>query len=167
MYRARGTLWIRFIKNYSLPCHLAPQTFWLHAWVKKCRLAISQKLADWLDWPCPVSSVHRKWPEMVVSASTNQVWTKITMRSYAWSFGHSDQDPSNVSRLSLVGEPRTSFSQSFWCSPWHIHDTSFTIHLCTKTGMKNEKKIYLEDLLSTFQYVHIQHHFISIFLAQL
>ena len=52
------------------------------------------------------------------------------------------------SRLSLVGEPRTSFSQSFWCSPWHIHDTSFTIHLCTKTGMKNEKKIYMEDLHS-------------------
>ena len=23
---------------------------------------------------------------MVVSASTNQVWTKITIRSYAWSF---------------------------------------------------------------------------------
>ena len=52
------------------------------------------------------------------------------------------------SRLSLVGEPRTSFSQSFWCSPWHIHDTSFTIHLCTKTGMKNKKKIHMEDLHS-------------------
>ena len=33
---------------------------------------------------------------MVVSASTNQVWTKITIRSYAWSFGHSDPDPSRV-----------------------------------------------------------------------
>ena len=34
----------------------------------------------------PSISAHRKWPEMVVSASTNQVWTKITIRSYAWSF---------------------------------------------------------------------------------
>ena len=49
-----------------------------------------QKSADWLDWPAllvqPSISAHRKWPEMVVSASTNQVWTKITIRSYAWSF---------------------------------------------------------------------------------
>ena len=34
----------------------------------------------------PSISAHRKWPEMVVSASTNQVWTKITIRNYAWSF---------------------------------------------------------------------------------
>ena len=49
-----------------------------------------QKSADRLDWPAllvqPSISAHRKWPEMVVSASTNQVWTKITIRSYAWSF---------------------------------------------------------------------------------
>ena len=40
-------------------------------------------------------SAHRKWPDMVVSASNNQVWAKITIRSYAWSFDHSDPDPSN------------------------------------------------------------------------
>ena len=34
----------------------------------------------------PSISAHKKWPKMVVSASTNQVWTKITIRSYAWSF---------------------------------------------------------------------------------
>ena len=33
---------------------------------------------------------------MVVSASINQVLTEITTRSYAWSYGHSDPDPSNV-----------------------------------------------------------------------
>ena len=31
----------------------------------------------------PSISVHKKWPEMAVSASTNQVWTKITIRDYA------------------------------------------------------------------------------------
>ena len=31
-------------------------------------------------------SAHRKWQEMVVSCSTNQVWTKITIRSNAWLF---------------------------------------------------------------------------------
>ena len=43
-----------------------------------------------LDWPAllvqPSIFAHRKWPEMVVSASTNQVWTKITIGSYAWYF---------------------------------------------------------------------------------
>ena len=33
---------------------------------------------------------------MAVTASTNHVYTKIIIRSYAWSFGHSDPDPSNV-----------------------------------------------------------------------
>ena len=30
--------------------------FEFHAWVKKCHLAIFQKLADWLDWSSPVSA---------------------------------------------------------------------------------------------------------------
>ena len=59
-----------------------------------------QKSADWLDWPALLVqlsiSAHRKWPEMVVSASTNQVWTKITIRSYAHVFCHSEPDRSSV-----------------------------------------------------------------------
>ena len=86
------------------PMHLA------HAWVKKChfgnfsrillKLPKWQKLANWLDWPAllvqPSISAHRKWPEMVVSASTNQVWTKITIGSYAHVFCHSESDTSSV-----------------------------------------------------------------------
>ena len=36
---------------------ILPQ-FFLIAWkgLKSAILAISQKLADWLDWPCPVSA---------------------------------------------------------------------------------------------------------------
>ena len=45
--------------------------------LKSAILAISQKLADWLDWPAllvqPSISAHRKLLEMVVSASNNQV----------------------------------------------------------------------------------------------
>ena len=52
-------------------------------------------------FPFPLISAHRKWPEMVVSASTNQLWTKITVRTYAWSFGHSDPDPSGVRRIAI------------------------------------------------------------------
>ena len=33
---------------------------------------------------------------MVVSASTNQLWIKMTIRTYAWSLCHSDPDPSSV-----------------------------------------------------------------------
>ena len=58
--RARGTLGIKFTKNWLFLCnhfnwsHLAQNFFKFHAWVKKCILAIFQKSADWLDWPCPV-----------------------------------------------------------------------------------------------------------------
>ena len=36
---------------------------------------------------------------MVVSASTDQVWTKITIGSYAHVFYHSESDTSSVSML--------------------------------------------------------------------
>ena len=43
---------------------------------------------------------------MVVSASTNQVWTKITIKSYAWSFAiqNSDPDPCSVMYNDFDGE---------------------------------------------------------------
>ena len=93
-----------------------------------------QKWADWLDWPAllvqPSISTHRKWPEMVVSASTNQVWTKITIRSYAWYFAMQNHIqavcPINpilkiqkfpLSMLIL----RHFFFPDFVPSPWKIH----------------------------------------------
>ena len=49
-----------------------------------------QKSTNLLDWPPllvqPSISALRNGLEMVVSASTNQVRTKITVRIYAWSF---------------------------------------------------------------------------------
>ena len=39
----------------------------------------------------PSISAHWKWSEMVVSASTNQVWTRTTIISYAWSFAIQNQ----------------------------------------------------------------------------
>ena len=63
--------------------------------IHKVPLALSMWLFMLINSIISISA-HRKWLEMVVSASTNKVWTKITVRSYAWSFGHSDPDPSNV-----------------------------------------------------------------------
>ena len=67
-------------------------------------------------------SAHRKWPVMVVSASNNQVWTKITIRSYAWSFSHSDPDPSSVNSRSIILIFLLTFTGicnslrvAFWC----------------------------------------------------
>ena len=40
---------------------------------------------------------------MVVSAFTNQVWTRITFRNYAWSFGHSDPDSSSLKSAVKIG----------------------------------------------------------------
>ena len=72
-------------------------------------LAPSKWLLMWIKSIISISA-NRKWPEMVmvVWASTNQVWTKITMRSYAWSFGHSDPDSTRVWRYSF-------FSESIMC----------------------------------------------------
>ena len=54
--------------------------------IHKVPLAPSMWLFRWINSIISISA-HRKWPEMVASASTNQVWTKITIRSYAcWSF---------------------------------------------------------------------------------
>ena len=41
-------------------------------------------LIGWIGQPS--ISANRKWPEMIVSDSSNQVWTKITIWSYVWSF---------------------------------------------------------------------------------
>ena len=39
---------------------------------------------------------------MVLSASNNQLWFKMTVRSYALSFGHSDPDPTSVDPYSII-----------------------------------------------------------------
>ena len=52
-----------------------------------------QKSADWLDWPC------------LVSAALHNLLTfkffkyETIVRSSAWSFGHSDPDPSSVNSV--------------------------------------------------------------------
>ena len=61
--------------------------------LKTAILAILPEIG-WIGLPFLVKHsifAHRKWPEMVVSASTNQVRTKITIRSFAWSFAIQNQ----------------------------------------------------------------------------
>ena len=68
-------------------------------------------------------SAHRKWPETVRSASTNQEWTKITIRSYAWSFGYSDPEPSNVYRVSaFLLDPRNLIDQNIVSYLGHLQN---------------------------------------------
>ena len=62
----------------------------------------------------PFISTHRKWLEMVVSASINQVWTKITVRSYAWPFGHSDPDSSNVNSDRMAESAPSGWNRVIW-----------------------------------------------------
>ena len=63
--------------------------------IYKVPLVPSMWFSRWIDNIISISA-QRKWPEMAVSASTNQLWTKITIRSYARSFAYSDPDPSSV-----------------------------------------------------------------------
>ena len=63
--------------------------------IDKVPLTSSMWLFRWIKVDKYIS-VHRKWPEIVVSASTNQVWTKITIRSYAHVYCHSESDRSSV-----------------------------------------------------------------------
>ena len=48
---------------------------------------------------------------MVVSASTNQLWTKITIGSHAHIFCHSESDTSSVQHYGLS-------TMSKWKTPW-------------------------------------------------
>ena len=50
-------------------------------------------------FPFPPIENDRKWLYQLLPIK--YVWTKITIRSYVWSFGHSDPDPSNVGCLNI------------------------------------------------------------------
>ena len=111
----------------------------------------------------PSISAHRKWPEMIVSASTNQVWTKITIRSYAWSFGHSDPDPSNVKCTSwpfpiIKNRIEIHYSMLFNIKKYAVmyymfHHSNF--HDCKwstdKSCTRVEYKDFWQNLVATFR----------------
>ena len=92
-----------------------------------------QKLANWLDWPAllvqPSISAHRKWPEMVVSASTNQVWTKITIGSYAHIFCHSESDTSGVCWQLMKTLKRLTESRVPYCQILNMMIGMYTIYV--------------------------------------
>ena len=70
----------------------------------------------------PFISAHRKWPEMVVSASTNQIWTKITIGSYSHVFCHSESDNrSSVSSNTLLRLLRIFMRQTLVQKVQEIH----------------------------------------------
>ena len=107
--RARGTLWISFIKNCSLPHQIKSfgpkkKNNCMHG-LKSAILAFSQNwLIGWIGLALlvqPSISAHRKWPEIVVLASTNQVWAKLPSEA-SLVLCHSDPDPSSVRRLLFV-----------------------------------------------------------------
>ena len=62
--------------------------------LKSAILAIFQKSADWLDWPCPVSAALQKGSFFSdISIFFYFFEYETTVRSSAWYFGHSDPDP--------------------------------------------------------------------------
>ena len=66
--------------------------------LKSVILAIFQKPADWLDWPCHVSAALQKSSQDFFSLLYIYFFFKYEtiVRTSAWSFGHSDPDPSTV-----------------------------------------------------------------------
>ena len=69
--------------------------------LKSAILAIFQKLADWLDWPCPVSAALQNGSQdffflFYILILIDIFKYETIVRSSAWSFCHSDPDPSNV-----------------------------------------------------------------------
>ena len=62
-------------------------------------LAIFQKSANWLDWPCPVSAALQNRPQDLFFLYYIFIYSfkyETIVRGSAWSFGHSDPDPSSV-----------------------------------------------------------------------
>ena len=69
--------------------------------LKSSILAIFQKLADWLDWTCPVSAALQNSSKVFFFHFYILILIyffeyETIVRSRAWSFGHSDPDPSSV-----------------------------------------------------------------------
>jgi hypothetical protein len=69
--------------------------------LKSAILAIFQKSANWLDWPCPVSAALQNRPQdlffsFVFQFSFIFFEYKTIARSSARSFGHSDPDQSSM-----------------------------------------------------------------------
>ena len=72
--------------------------------LKSAILAIFQQSADWLDWPCPVSAALQNGSQDFFSLlylNFHLFFFKYEtiVRSSAWSFGHSDPNPSSVNML--------------------------------------------------------------------
>ena len=74
----RDMFWIKSLGGTSNEVIWPPKKFKFHAWVKKCHFGnfTRNRLIGWIGHALlvqPSISAHKKWPEMVVSASTNQV----------------------------------------------------------------------------------------------
>jgi hypothetical protein len=64
-------------------------------WLDRAILAIFQKLADWLDWPCPVCAALKNCLLIFFFS----FYFFFIVRSSASCFGDLDLDPSSVLRL--------------------------------------------------------------------
>ena len=69
--------------------------------LKSAILAIFQKSANWLDWPCPVSAAVKNGSQEFFFLFYIFIFIyffkyETIVRCSAWSFGHSDPDPSSV-----------------------------------------------------------------------
>ena len=78
--------------------------------LKSAILAIFQKSADWLDWPCPVSAALYFLSQDIFFYFLFSIFYflfsisfffkfETIFRGSIWSFGHSNYDPSSVSSL--------------------------------------------------------------------
>ena len=80
--------------------NLDPKKSKFHAWVKKCHFGTFTR--NRLDWPCPVSAALQNRPQdFFFLFCTILIFIyffkyETIVRSTAWSFGHSDPDPSSV-----------------------------------------------------------------------
>ena len=74
--------------------------------LKSAILVIFQKLADWLDWPCPgfFFSFIFKFSSPSIEKNpnffSNQLWTKTTFSRNGLSFWYSERDTGSVRSLS-------------------------------------------------------------------
>ena len=75
--------------------------------LKSAILAIFQKSADWLDWPCPVSPAFQNGSRDLFSCLY-----KTIVGSSTSSFDNSDSDPSSVSCYLIVFRGTVLYQES-------------------------------------------------------
>ena len=118
-----------------------------------------QKLADWLDWPCPVSAALQNGSHDFFFLFYIFIYSfkyETIVRSSAWSFGQLDPGPSSVLYLPPKRESHlrytamSLFARNLWVASMASASGLFSSQDFVITSVVNFGKDDIATILATF-----------------